>query len=325
MSTVVESHVAHSDIKQFALDRVNLAHEDVVEQREQVNRLRERLLRKIAADPNYGLVKALNSGSVAKGTALAVGGDLDLAVYVRPGSEPTNDADLPRWLLDRLLEANPNMADEQFGLQEHAVSVTFKGTGLKVDVVAVLAASDGTDDGYLVLKESGQQVLTNIPRHLEFIRSRKKSCPVHFRQLIRLVKWWIRLQKVADQRFRFKSFMAELICSHLLDGGTDMSDYPAALSAFFDYIVRTGVRERIFFTDYHPASALPPVSGCAIEMLDPVNPLNNVAVRYTETQRQLMVSAAATALDALDEAFYAATKEQAVVAWQAVLGASFRP
>ncbi|MCZ7538030.1 MAG: nucleotidyltransferase domain-containing protein, partial [Acidimicrobiia bacterium] len=60
------------------------------EHRDQVNRLRTSLEKKIAEDPDYALVKMLHAGSVAKGTALKTVNDLDVAVYVKQAAAPVN-------------------------------------------------------------------------------------------------------------------------------------------------------------------------------------------------------------------------------------------
>src|SRR4051794_15160349 len=103
------AEIGHAEIKQFAQERVNLPKAKADEYREQVNRLRERLEAKIAADPAFDLVRMLHCGSVAKGTALKTVNDLDVAVYVKSGAAPVEDISLLPWLADRLAEANPNM------------------------------------------------------------------------------------------------------------------------------------------------------------------------------------------------------------------------
>jgi hypothetical protein len=77
--------------------------------------------------------------------------------------------------------------------------------------------------------------------HLDFIRKRKSANPTHFAQLVRLIKFWAKLQKQADDDFRFKSFMTELIVAKLADDGTPLNDYPTALMRFFNYIAVDGL------------------------------------------------------------------------------------
>lgn len=319
----MSSEITHDDVESFGEDRVNLPAADAKRHRGQVNALRERLQAKIDADPDYGLVKMLHAGSVAKGTALRTVNDLDVAVYVEASKAPESDPDLIPWLAKRLSEANPGMNPDQFEENEHCVTVNFRGSGLNVDVVPVLYEGQPDDRGYLVRKWTGERILTSVSLHLEFIRSRKKKYGSDFAQLIRLTKWWKRVVVNADPEFRFKSFMIELLWAHLADGGLALQDYPAALERFFTHLVRTELREQVAFTDYVPASDIPPRSASAIEVLDPVNPDNNVARRYDERDRVRIADAAQDALSALGEARFATTKVRALDCWRSVLGPSF--
>lgn len=321
-----EPLITQADISAFAVDRVNLPAELAEEYREQVNRLRERLATHIAENPGFALVKMLHAGSVAKGTALRTINDLDVAVYVKKEQIPISDAELVPWLAQRLREANPNMKPDQFDdSQPHCATVRFQGSGLDVDVVPVLYEGADNDLGYLVDKNTGERLLTSITLHLEFIRARKKAHPDHWAQVVRLIKWWASQRKAADAAFKCKSFMVELLVAHCVDRGiVSLSDCPHALEALFSYIVKTGLEERIAFTDYYPARRLPGPTGAAIEIFDPVNPANNVAEKYTAADRDRLVRAAEEAADAISEAYYATTKARAVQCWQVVFGPAFR-
>jgi len=318
-------HIEHANVSSFLVDRVNLPSEEAKKHRKQVNGLRDRLADKIAADADYGLVKSLHAGSVAKRTALKTVNDLDLAVYVKKAEAPSEDAKLVTWLADRLFEATSNMDRSQFEEQDHCVTVNYKGSGLSVDVVPVLYEGDADDVGYLIKKNSGVRLKTSIPLHLEFIASRRQTHGLAFLELIRATKWWKRqIVNRMDADFKFKSFMIELIWAHLVDEGLDLSDYPTALESFFEYIVTTELEERIAFTDYTPASTIPARGSAPIEILDPVNIENNVASRYDSAGRDKIVQQASAALDALTDARFATTKGRAVDDWQVVLGPTFK-
>ena len=314
--------ITHDDVKAFAEDRVNLPATDAQRHRNQVNALRERLEAKIDADPDFGLIKMLHAGSVAKGTSLRTVNDLDVAVYVRADVAPGRDADLVLWLADRLAEANPSMNRDQFEEKDHCVTVNFRGSGLNVDVVPVLYEGEPDDRGYLVRKHTGDRILTSVRLHVDFIRSRKKKHGPDFTQLIRLSKWWKRMVVTGDADFRFKSFMIELLWAHLADGGLVLNDYPTSLERFLTYIVRTELTEQVAFTDYIAVGDIPARGAAAIEILDPVNSDNNVAVRYDDRDRVRIVDAAQDALSALGEARFATTKGRALDCWRSILGPS---
>lgn len=316
--------IVHSDIRAFAQERVNLPQDRVQKYRDQVNALRDRLAAKIKDDPDFALVKMIHSGSVAKGTALSTINDLDVAVYVKKSSAPSYENELLDWLIDRLRETTPQMHRDQFILGTHCVRVSFRGSGLDVDVVPVLYEGDPDDRGFLLNRDNGEWLETSIPLHLKFIRQRKSMVPNHFSQVIRLTKRWVNHQKSVRSDFRFKSFMVELICAYLLDGGQVFSDYPRAMEAVFTHIVKSKLQERIAFTDYYSLSSLPTQDGSPVQIFDPVNPDNNVTDNYSESDRKTIVEASNDALDALTEAHYSDTKGRALSLWQEILGPSFR-
>ena len=177
--------------------------------------------------------------------------------------------------------------------------------------------------GNLISQDDGSFLETSIPLHLEFIRKRKTAQPAHFAQVVRLIKFWARRVKQEREGFRFKSFMVELILAKLCDTGTDFSDYPNAMQAFFTYVARSGLRERIVFTDHYPASDAAKVDD-VVQIFDPINPSNNVAKLYTREQADAIVDAALDAGDAIDAALAAPTKELTVRYWQKVFGSSFQ-
>jgi hypothetical protein len=320
----IARYVQHDVLATFARDHVNLPADRVREYRGQGNRMREKLEKHIAAHPDYALVKMLNAGSVAKGTALANIGDMDLAVYVKRAAVPDGEEELVRWLRDRLKEAYPTLDDDQFVARDHCVQLRFRsGHLVDVDVVPVLYDGEADNFGCLIVSSTGARVRTSISKHIEFIRARKGTSPSDFAQVVRLLKWWSGELKERDPEFRFKSFMIELICAHLYDRGVDFSDYVNATESFFTYVVETDLRERIAFADYYPAKALPASTDAEIEIIDPVNPENNVAGSYTREQREKIVAAALNAHEALADAAYATTKGRAVDDWRDILGPTF--
>lgn len=320
----LDEKITHDDLAAFAAEKVNLRSADVEDYRAQVRRLRDRLADYIDESDAYDLVKMLHSGSVAKGTALRTVNDMDVAVYVKAGKAPEEEGDLLYWLGGRLKEAyGGQLQPDQFSIQHHCVTISFRGSGLDVDVVPVLYEGDADDYGYLIVKGTGDRVRTSIKLHKAFTKARKALQPVDFAQMVRFVKWWARQRKAGDPNFRFKSFMAELILAKLIDDGLDCSDYPQALQQFFVYIVQTELRKPISFADFSSAGKIPLNDTSPMRIYDPVNALNNVAGRYTDANRKAIVEAAADALDAITFARSASTKATAIQQWREVFGTGF--
>lgn len=273
---------------------------------------------------NIGISKKiLLSGSLAKGTALRSLNDIDMACYISGADTPQDVKTLLDYLAERLRNAFPNFSPDQIEPKTYSVTVSFLGSGLDIDIVPILYEGDPLWYGHLVNQDDGSFLETNIPLHLEFIRRRKQAQEKHFAQVVRLVKFWARKIKRENQEFRFKSFMIELILSHLSDQGFDFSDYPEALQHFFTYIGRTGMRERIVFRDYYNPEDIG-IHTEPIQIIDPVNAENNVSKLYTTRHAAMIYEAALDAGDAIDAALMAPTKRETLYYWQKVFGPSFQ-
>lgn len=316
-------HVGHNDIATFAQDRVNLPKDTADEYRAQARRLREKLEGYLDEHPDFTLKKMMLSGSLAKGTALRSLNDIDVACYISGADAPKDIKALLDYLAERLRKAFPNFSPDQVQPQTYSVTVSFRGSGLDVDVVPILYDGDAQWYGNLVSQDDGSFLKTSIPLHLDFAAKRKRAQEKHFAQVVRLAKFWARRMKQERDGFRFKSFMIEMILAKLCDDGLDFSDYPEALQHFFTYIARTDFRQRIVFSDYYPLSSVGTFTD-TVQIIDPVNAANNVARLYTATNADAIVEAAFDAGDAIDAALAAPNKQLTVAYWQKVFGSSFQ-
>lgn len=316
-------HVGHNDILRFAEERVNLPQDKAQEYRAQARRLREKLESYVDEHPDFTLRKMLLSGSLAKGTALRSLNDIDVACYISGADAPHSVDKLLTYLAERLRKAFPNFSPDQVQPQTYSVTVSFRGSGLDVDVVPILYDGDPQWYGNLVSQEDGSFLKTSIPLHLDFAAKRKKAQPKHFAQVVRLVKFWAKRQKQERDGFRFKSFMIELIMAKLADDGLDLSDYPEALQHFFTYVANSGLAERIAFSDYYPLTSIGSFTE-PMRIIDPVNAANNVSRLYTAANIDEIVDAALDAGDAIDAALAAPSKQLTVGYWQKVFGSTFQ-
>lgn len=322
MQISIDSKIAHSDLAAFGQQRVNLPADRVAAYREQAGSLRSRLERYVALNPKFDLVKIRESGSLPKGTALRTASDMDLAVYIRRASAPERTPDLVGWMLERLREAYSFLDASQFSSDDTAVRISYRGSGLDVEMVPVLYDDDKDDYGELILRGSGKRVLTSIPKHIQFIRARKSRFPTHFAQCARFLKYW-RNVKSRSQDLPLNSFAMELLLAHAVDNGVNPTDYPSALESFFALVVKTGLRDRIAFTDNYSVTALPRSRTATVEIFDPVNAANNIASDWSERDRESVVDAAHDALDDITLARTASSKESSLSYWQSLFGPEF--
>ena len=318
-------HVEHADINRFAEYHVNLPAGHAKKYREQIKKLGETLDKYIEDNPDFHLVRMMASGSLAKGTALRSISDADMAVYVR-SDDSIEEKNFTEWLAKLLRKVFPTMNDDQIEPKEYCVNINFKGAGIDVDVVPVhlvIPHQRFEWDGNLVSQHDGSPLLTNIPKHLEFIKKRKTKNNPHFAQVVRLVKYWASLRKQDNDDFRFKGFMIEMILSHLCDKDKiNISDYPRALKNFFDYLLISNLEEVIIFDDYYQSREVKISSGI-IKIYDPVNPENNIGEKYTQKNKDLILEAALEAADAIEYALCATTKEETLRQWRKVFGSAF--
>ena len=320
---MAREHVTHNDIARFAAERVNLPKDIADSYREQAARVRGKVTSYLADHPDFSLKKILLSGSLAKGTALRTLNDIDMACYISGSDAPKDVTALLEYLAEKLRKAFSNMQPDQVRAKTYCVTISFRGSGLDVDVVPILYYGDVNWCGDLISQEDGSFLETCIPRHLEFIRNRKTLQQIHFTQVIRLAKFWVRNMKSQNVDFKFKSFMVELVMAKLLDDGKDFSDYPEGLQHFFTYLATSDLREVISFSDYFPKSQVSAFTE-RVKIIDPINPKNNAAKLYTTVQANAIVEAALDAGDAIDAALAATTKERTVYYWQKVFGTSFQ-
>lgn len=317
-----EPIIRHTHIAQFAERFVAIPQDQETKCHELFRRMSARLQEYKEAYPESGLVKLILSGPVAKGIALRTTENLDVALYVTDRLAPSSAGELHAWLLGRLCALFPSMLESPKQPPVPAIAFSLPDTPLPLLLTPVYDDEAPDGGGRQFAKETGQLVRTSIPLRIALFQKRKDAQPVHFARVYCLLEWWAE-QRRKGPAFHFKSFLIELLCVHLADRGVVMSDYRAALEAFFSYVVSTQLKERIAFFDYYSPSDLPSPTDAPIEIFDPINPRNNVAVAYDDADRDYFVDAAAASLDAMEAARRATSKKEAVARWRSVLGDSF--
>ena len=173
------THIDHRDLVLFAEDKVNLPKDKADEYRAQARRLREKLEGYLSEHPDFSLKRIQLSGSLAKGTALRSLNDIDMAVYISGSDAPHDTRALLDYLAERLRKAYPNFSPDQVKPQTYSVTVSFRGTGLDVDVVPVLYAGLPDWRGDLISQEDGSFLETSIPLHLDKRRSVLRQRGIH--------------------------------------------------------------------------------------------------------------------------------------------------
>jgi hypothetical protein len=286
--------------------------------RKQANDIRERVKGQAGRD---GLVirSTPSAGSFAKRTGLRrhiTGGsdveglDIDLPFVVSPRTR--RDEELTSLLdrFERYAEATyPSTERER---TRSAVRLRFKAARLSYELVPMLATAD--PDRQILIRASGERVETSVQKHVEFIRRRTQESNelpgrVKFNECVRLLKWWreFRIDHVGlPEPLRVSSMLIELLCAHAYDAQRVEATYATTLLRWLQHmagVVRQ--RTRVVFSDF-VSPALAPARGAAEwDVLDPVNPGNNIAAHRTRHDIDKLADWLAQACSDLDAAMRA--------------------
>lgn len=286
----------------------------------QVDRLIENFAAQVAKDPNLRIVKFLKTGSLRKGTVLRPGGDVgvdaDIAVFLTLLDPDNYDLDE---LHDRvralLIAAYPGKSESDFTVQPRTLGIVFRTSGLALDLVPIIPIDGPGDYGWQPSSRGEPPLKTSITRQLEFIRARKAAY-ARFTSLVRLLKYW-RNQHELDE---LRSFMIELIVSHLQDVHGPAASLEDGLLRFFLYLAQGELREPIVVRELGTQVA---IRADRVVILDPVNAENNVARRLTDADCKEIVAKATEAWELLTTARNNGYKGETLEYWKDVFGRSF--
>ena len=287
----------------------------------QVDYLIESFKAKADETPAFGIKKFLKTGSLRKGTVLrprdGFGVDADIAIYLKPGEDGGYDLDsLHATIRGLLIAIYTSKKPEDFTVQPRTLGITFQTSGLEVDLVPILPLDEPDDYGLQPSSRGEAPVKTSVPKQLEFIRARKGQY-AKFASLVRLLKHWRNHQELDDS---LRSFLIELIVSHLQHQEGVPASLEDGLLRFFRYVAQTELRETIWFSDNGQPTSFP--KGRAV-ILDPVNHENNVAKRLTDDDCQEIVAKALEAWECLTAASNNGYKGETLDYWKYVFGRSF--
>ena len=276
------------------------------------------LSRSIRDKTEIKITKVVKAGSFAKFTILKKTNlnpvDVDVVFYIsgrnidKETLQGLNDT-----IYDLLVKVYPNKDVEHFEIQRKALTVSFVGSGLSVDVVPVIEDSSRPGYGWQFDKdEPTARLETCAPCQIKFVRDRKKK-DKDFRTLVRLAKRWRNYAELKP----LKSFTIELIMAYLLDKEGVNGLIEERFRRFLMYIAQSGLKEQISFPENtKPLGAF----SDPVVIIDPVYSNNNVAARITEEERKQIVKAAEQAW----ETAHFASAENDNEVWKEIFGPGFK-
>ncbi len=263
----------------------------------QVAFLRERLTERIAADKQFHLEKIFRAGSFAKHTNLARTGkdtfDIDLGVYYRAqGSTEEQLSNLLPYTHARLREIYPAEKPAQdFHVGKNAVNVTFRTSGLQVDVVPIIrdASLKRRNSGWIPRQDEWR--LTSITAHIHFVHTRTA-----------------RSKQVAALEER---------------GVTDT--WQRSLYQIFTFLSQHAFSQPIVFNEYYDTRLVKRPDDLVV-VLDAVNADNNVASKWTKGIKQGYLNSLRQTCDCIKQAQddeRTGHEEAALETWCQVFGDDF--
>lgn len=285
----------------------------------QVATLIEKLEKAIPANSPFTVVRFRRAGSLPKATALHPRGDTgidaDVAVYLDDSQASDYDLLTMHDTLRAIVRGvYPTKNDNDFWVQPHTLGMQFHASGLKVDLVPLLAIPDEAEEAWMVTSSGARAHKTNIPGHVGFVRQLAKG-DGRYRPLVRMGKAWRNHAELGDE---LGSFPIELILGHLHASKGAPASLEEGLQRFFLYLAQSALQEPILSGHRKPSLPQAPVV-----VLDPVNADNNVTARMSELDRRAVVSAATQAWETLMTAHHNAYKGETLSLWREVFGPTF--
>ncbi|MFC1736906.1 CBASS oligonucleotide cyclase [Candidatus Hydrogenedentota bacterium] len=319
-----QQFITHQDIASFADGYINLSDSEMESLLNHYKSMSDTLDRYVAAHPDCGLIRMYSCGSMANRVAMKGFDFHNTAIYVNREITPETEPEMLDWFASQLREVYPHMPSEQIFPKGHVVWFDLEGKGIDVMVTPIQYDDQTEDTGWQIARETGQRVMLSIPMRLKLVKDCRRKVPRHFAQVLRLLNWWVEQRHKTDPDFRFKSILIQITCAHLLDIGTDFTDYPSALKAFFTFIAESGLQERMLFETCSSPTEMPAEKVGPVEIFDPYNKENNIANGYSEDDRMRIVNGAREALKAITLTQDSSTREEAAAHWQDVLGPEFK-
>jgi hypothetical protein len=286
------------------------------EYRNQVGRLLQKLDNVLATDGSYKIIKFRRAGSLEKGTSNRPRAgkpvDADVGVYFAVDDiEDFNLADLQGLIKDLLAAAYPQKSPDDFEEGGRTFGVVFRGSGLEIDLVPIVAIDAGADYG-LQYSRTGACIKTSVKAHIDHYRDHAQRDPL-LAPLLRLAKRWRYWQELAG----IQSFHLELVLSYLIDRDGPALGLEEGLRRLFLFVARD-LALGVAFDRADPSTFTD-----SVVIVDPANEENNVAARVEPRERDAFVAAAKDALTTITLAQGLPGKVETITSWKELFGDNF--
>lgn len=287
---------------------------------DQIDHLNSSLTMAINDQTTASVTKVNQAGSWRKGTALkprdGLAIDIDLVVYLDLSDATTQDVSTLHQKIVALLKATyPNKSGEDFKTSKKTVGITFRQSGLNVDLVPVVPVKDPANYVWQPEVGGGGAFITSPAKQLEFVQGLKGGDP-RFASVVRLLKQW----RNHTELDALSSFAIELIVANWILTKGKFADLESGVLDVFLYIARSDLSQTISFAG---AINRVPQKSTSVHVCDPTNNENNVTARVSEMDRRNIVSLAKNAAETINYARQVDRKNDTISLWKEVFGPSF--
>ncbi len=267
----------------------------------------------------FTVVRFRRAGSLVKATALYPRGDTgidaDVAVYLDASAATDWDlATLHATLREIAISVYPTKSPEDFWVQPHTMGMEFTASGLKIDLVPLIAIEGDAERGWMVDSYGQRAHLADIPGHIKYVRDLAGE-DSRYRPLVRMTKCW---RNEAELRKALGSFPIELILAEINADQGAAPTLEAGLQRFFLYIAQSNLADPIL--SGHSSA---PATSDPVVILDPCDRENNVAAWINSSQRDDIVKVAEKSWETLALAAEVSGKGETEDYWHEVFGSGF--
>lgn len=299
------------------VDRIKLSRERKSSYTNQIENLKDAVLKAIEGMENTKVSKVKRAGSWKKGTALAPKGDypldIDMVFFLEVEEDASFDAEeLRDEIINVLCEAYPNKERSDFTDGQKTIGVVFRGSGLEADIVPFIPESRNTTYGRQPRKKlNSGEFKTSVDKQLDFISGIKSECP-NFASIVRIMKSWRNYKEL-----ELSSFSIELIVAHLIERGAMFGDsINQSIILFFEFLGNENPVE-IYFS-----GAIGPRADAAPWVADPTNNENNT-INLSDSEWDEVVEAAEYGFETISYAQTVQESGKTLELWKEVFGPGF--
>ncbi|HTD08640.1 MAG TPA: CBASS oligonucleotide cyclase [Solirubrobacteraceae bacterium] len=267
----------------------------------------------------FAVVRFRRAGSLVKATALYPRGDTgidaDVAVYLdASGATDWDLATVHATLREIAISVYPTRSPEDFWVQPHTMGMEFIASGLKVDLVPLIAIEGDAERGWMVDSYGQRAHLADIPGHIKYVRDLAGE-DSRYRPLVRMIKCW---RNEAELRKALGSFPIELILAEINANQGPAPTLEAGLQRFLLYVAQSSFAAPVL--SGHTSA---PATSDPVVILDPCDRENNVAAWITSSQRNDIVKAAEKSWETVALAAEVSGKGETEGYWREVFGSGF--